>query len=285
MRIHIHELLSNACAFALLDVPSGGSKEAQLEMLYAFEAVLPQPVDEMQVVFSNPIDGKVVGCACDRKIVQGYRSTTEILIPQSVPEWLGIEITDSQRRQLNLLNGSMRPTSSLNRDRLTAKMICFASIAMLLMFVLGVNRRINTIESQRAIVDEQVAQMYDEILPRSTGPNTLPDAIRFAAMLNQAHATRTGAVQFSQRDLTADLAGIFKQWPNEIGVQVRSLIMSADSIRLELSMQDNEIAAQMIQRLDQLPEWEIKHRSMTPRMDQVDLSMTLSHKAIEEQSS
>ncbi len=283
--MRIHELPSNTCAFALLDAPSGSRKDAQLELLYAFEAVLPQPVDEMQVVFSKPIDGKVVGCACDREIVQGFRSTAEMLIPQSVPEWLGVQITDNQRRQLNLLTGSMRPTSSLNRDRVSAKMVCFALIAMMLMVVFGVNRRINTIESQRAIVDEQIADLYDGVLPRSTGPNTLPNAIRFAALLNQVRATRTGAVQLSKQDLVADLAGIFEQWPNEIDVQVRSLIMSTDMIRVELSVQDNELAAQVILHLDQLPEWEIKHRSMTPRSDRVDLSMTLSHKAIEEHSS
>jgi len=283
--MRIHELPASTCAFALLDAPSGSGKDAQLELLYAFEAVLPQPVDEMQVVFSKPIDGKVVGCACDRKTVQGFRSKAEILIPQSVPEWLAIQITDNQRRQLNLLTGSMRPTSSLTRDRASAKIICFTSIAMMLMIVFGVNRRINTIESQRAIVNEQDAKMYDEVLPRSTGPNTLPNAIRFAALLNQARATRTGAVQLSQQDLVADLAGLFEQWPVEVDIQVRSLIMSADSIRVELSVQDNELAAQVIQHLDQLPEWEIKHRSMTPRSDQVDLSMTLSHKAIEEYTS
>ena len=55
--MRIHELPTNACAFALLDAPSGGRKDAQLELLYTFEAVLPQPVDEMQVVFSRPVDG------------------------------------------------------------------------------------------------------------------------------------------------------------------------------------------------------------------------------------
>ena len=283
--MRIHELPSNACAFALLDAPSGSGKEAQLELLYAFEAILPQPVEEMQVVFSKPIDGKIIGCACDRKTVQGFRSKAEILIPQSVPEWLGIQITDNQRRQLNLLTGSMRPTSSLTRDRASAKIICFTSIAMMLMIVFGVNRSINTIESQRAVVDEQIAEMYNKVLPRSTGPNTLPNTIRFAALLNQSRATRTGAAQLSQQDLVADLAGIFEQWPTEIDIQVRSLIMSADTIRVELSVQDNELAAQMIQHLDQLPEWEIKHRSMTPRSDRVDLSMTLSQRAIEEDAS
>lgn len=279
--MRIQELPSNACAFALLDAPSGGGKDAQLELLYAFETVHPQPIDELQVVFSRPVDGKVVGCACDRKTVQGFRSKAEMLIPQTIPEWLGVQDSDSQRRQLNLLTGSLRPTALLNRDRISSKIICFASIVMILMIILGVNRRINAIESQRVIVDEQVAELYADVLPQSIGPNSLPNAIRFAALLNQARATRTGAVQLSQQDLVADMAGLFEWWPSEIDVQVRSIIMSDGTIRLELSVQDNELAAQVIQSLDQLPEWEIKNRSMTPRSDQVDLSMTLSHKAIE----
>ena len=283
--MRIHELPTNACAFALLDAPSGGRKDAQLELLYTFEAVLPQPVDEMQVVFSRPVEGKVVGCACDRKTAQEFRSKTEMLIPQSIPKWLGIQMTDSQRRQLNLLSGSMQPITSLGRARTSAKIVCFTSIAMMSLILFGVHRRIKSIESQQVIVNRQIIEMYDEVLPRSTGPNTLPNAIRFAALLNQAKATRTGAVQSSKQDLVADLAGILEQWPSDVDLQVRSFVMSAGTVRLELSVQSNERASQIIQSFDQLPEWEINNRSMTPRSEQVDLSMTLSQRAREEHSS
>ena len=134
-------------------------------------------------------------------------------------------------------------------------------------------------------MNRQIIEMYDEVLPRSTGPNTLPNAIRFAALLNQAKATRTGAVQSSKQDLVADLAGILEQWPSDVDLQVRSFVMSAGTVRLELSVQSNERASQIIQSFDQLPEWEINNRSMTPRSEQVDLSMTLSQRAREEHSS
>ncbi len=283
--MRIHELPSNDCAFAVLDAPSGTRKEAQLELLYQFEALLPQAIDDVQVTFTKPMDGKVIACACDKETVQGFRSKTEMLIPDSIPDWLEVKISDAHRQQLNLLTGSMRPISSLNRDRTTAKLMCFASIVALLVVFVGVHRRINQIELNQAVVNEQVASMYDSVLPRATGPNTQPNAIRFATLLNQARATRTGAVQLAQQDLIKDLASIFGQWPTEIDIQVRSLILSPDTVRVELSVQDSKAATQVIDRLGQLTDWAVETRSMTPRSDKVDLSMTFARSANEEQSS
>ena len=283
--MRVHELPSKECSFAVLDAPAGSGKEAQLELLYQFEALLPQPVDEVQVVFTKPMDGKVIACACDMETVQGFRSQAEMLIPDSIPDWLEVEVSETQRQQLNLLSGSMRPISSLNRDRATAKLVCFASIVALLVVFVGVHRRINQIETQQALVNEQIAALYDSVLPRATGPNTQPNAIRFATLLNQARATRTGAVQLAQQDLVKDLALIFEQWPIEINIQVRSLILNPDTVRVELSVQDSKAATQVIDRLGQLTDWAIETRSMMPRSDKVDLSITLARAASEEQSS
>ena len=283
--MRIHELSSKECSFAVLDAPTGSGKDARLELLYQFEALLPQSVDEVQVVFTKPMDGKVIACACDKETVQGFRSKAEMLIPDSVPDWLEVEVSDTQRQQLNLLTGSMRPISSLNRDRATAKLVCFASIVALLVVFVGAHRRINQIETQQASVNEQIASVYDSVLPRASGPNTQPNAIRFATLLNQARATRTGAVQLAQQDLVKDLVSILGQWPTEIDIQVRSLILNLDTVRVELSVQDSKAATQVIDRLGQLTDWAIETRSMTPRSDQVDLSMTFSRSANEEQSS
>lgn len=283
--MRIHQLSSNECAFAVLDAPTGTGKEARLELLYQFEALIPQSIDEVQVVFSKPMDGKVVACACNKETVQGFRSKAEILIPDSLPDWLEVELFDAQRKQLNLLTGSMRPILSLNRDLATAKLVCFASIVALLVAFVGLQRRISQIETQQVAVNEQIASMYDEVLPFATGPNTQPNAIRFATMLNQARATRTGTVQLAQQDLVKDLASIFGQWPTVKDIQVRSLILSPDTVRVELSVDDNQSATQVIEQISQLTEWTIETRATNPSSDRVDLSMTLSRAAIEGQSS
>jgi len=283
--MRVHKLPSSECAFALLKAPSGTRKEARLELLYQFEAVLPQSIDDVQVVFTKPFDGQVVACACDLETVQSFRAKAEELIPDSFPEWVGNKIYKTHGQQLNLLTGSMRPISALNRNQATAKLVCFAAILALFAVISGAHRRINQVESKHTEVSDQIASQFDTVLPRITGANTQPDAIRFATLLNQARATRTGTVQLVQHDLVKDLADIFAQWPTPIDIQVRSFTMGSESVRVDLFVHDNETAAQVIEQLGDLEGWSIKSREMRPSSGKVDLSMRFTRRDIGAQSS
>ena len=283
--MRVHKLPSSECAFALLDAPSGTGKEAQLELLYQFEAMLPQSIDDVQAVFSRPINGIIIACGCDKETVQSFRSKAEVLVPDSFPEWIDKELYKTHGQQLNLLTGSMKPFSSLNRDRATAKLVCFTAILTMLVVFVGVHRRIDQIQSRHTEVTGLIASQFDTVLPITTGPNTQPDAIRFATLLNQARATRTGAVELVQHDLVKDLADIFVQWPTSLDIQVRSFTMGSDSVRVDLYVQDNETAAQVIERLGGLEGWRMKSREMRPNSGRVDLSMSFTRNEIGAQSS
>ncbi len=283
--MRVHKLPSSECAFALLDAPSGNGKEAQLELLYQFEAMLPQSIEDVQVAFSKPINGKVIACACDKDTVQSFRSKAEVLVPDLFPEWIDKELYTTHGQQLNLLTGSMKPFSSLNRDRSTAKLVCFTTILTMLVVFVGVHRRIDQIKSQHAEVAGLIASQFDTVLPETTGPNTQPDAIRFATLLNQASATRTGAVEWVQHDLVKDIADIFVQWPTSLDIQVRSFTMGSESVRMDLFVLDNEAAAQVIEQLGDLEGWSMKSREMRPSSGKVDLSMSFTRKEVGAQSS
>lgn len=273
--MRIHELSSRQCAFALLDAPQGRGRDANQELLYQFEAVVPQSIDELQVAFSKPIEGKVVACACDRTLVESSRNRADLLIPDSIPAWHGDSYTNLQRTQLNLLTGSMRPVSAVQREQRTAKFVCFASLVIMLLLALGVSRRSQKIESQRETVNAQTASLYSQVLPKASGSHSQPDSVRFISMLNQARATRTGTGTQSQHDLVFELSTIFTQWPTTIPSQVRSLVIGDDSLRIEVSVENNELVTQLIQAISQLHGWEINTRTTTPRAEQVDLSVTL----------
>jgi len=283
--MRVHKLPSSECAYALFDAPSGTGKEAQLELLYQFEAMLPQSIEDVQAVFSKPINDKIIACACDKETVQSFRSNIEVLVPDSFPEWIDIELYKAHGQQLNLLTGSMKPFSSLNRDRATAKFVCFTAILTMLVVFVGVHRRIDQIKSQHAEVAGLIASQFDTVLPKITGPNTQPDAIRFATLLNQARATRTGAVELVQHDLVKDLANVFVQWPTSLDIQVRSFTMGSESIRVDLFVHDNESAAEVIKQLSDLDGWSMKSRDMRPSSGKIDLSMSFIQKEIGAESS
>jgi len=273
--MRVHELSQNECVFALLEAPSSRGSDQDRELLYQFEAFVPQNVGDVHVVFSRPVDGKVIACGCDQDRVRQFQSKAEILVPSSLPGWIGIESTDAICMQLNLLVGSMKPTSFHQRERITAKIMCIATIVIMLAIILGVQRKRSVIDVQLTDLNTQVATMYKKVLPRSSGPNTQPDAIRFSTLLNQARVTRTGAKGLAGYDLVKDLAGVFEGWPRSIDLQGRALTLNEQTLRIELSVSDNAAASEVVRVLSGLNGWEIDTRSTNPRSDHIDLSITL----------
>jgi len=275
--MRIHQLPQNECFFALLDVPANRGKDARLELLYQFEAVLPQPINTVQVVFSKSINGKVLACGCDKKRVKSYQGQADMLIPESIPDWLGVDSSLALQRQLNLLTGSMRPTSVISRERTTAKLVCFTSVAILLFVLIGVSMRINSIDTQKGIIEQQISAEYDRVLPQASTISQ-PDAIRFATLLNQTRATRTGKTRIEENDLVSDFANLVEDWPESLGLQTSSLALDNQGIRLQVSGPDDSATTGLIQYFAENPHWAIDTRSTIPRSDRIDLNMSLSRK-------
>lgn len=283
--MRVHELSQNECMFALLEMPSSRGRDRDRELLYQFEAFVPQDVGDVHAVFSGPVDGKVIACGCSLDRVLRFQSEVEMLVPDLLPDWLGIESSDAICWQLNLLGGVIKPASFHQRERVTAKIVCFASVVIILMVVLGVQRKKSVLDEQLADINTQIASMYQQVLPRSSGSNTQPDAIRLSTLLNQARATRTGATGLAEHDLVGDLAGVFENWPRAIYLQVRALTLNERTLRIELSISGNEVASEVVRVLSGLNGWEIETRSTNPRSDHVDLSVTLVRSAQTENQS
>jgi len=274
--MRVHELSQQECVFALLEDPASRRSDRDRELLYQFEALVPQDVGDVHLVFSKPINGKVIACGCDRDRVQQYQSEAEMLVPASLPDWIGVDSSDAICKELNLLVGAMKPVSFRDREHVTAKIVCFASIVMVLVVMLGVQRKRSVLNERLTDINTQIASMYQQVLPRSSNHNAQPDTIRLSTLLNQARATRTGAIGLTGHDLVKDLAGVFESWPRELDIQVRALTLNERTLRIELSVSDNEVASEVVRELSSLKGWGIETRSTNPRSDRVDLNMTLA---------
>ncbi len=271
--MRVHEISSRFCSFAILDAPVGSKSVVRSELLYSFEAYLPCSIEDVVVVFSTPLNGKIVACACSRDVLQEYRLNYEAVILESFPEW--IQYDDKVRASLNLLSGDIRPISTENRARTTSKIVCFASLVIALLMLIAVHRHADSNGLKRLEIEGEINRLYNDVLTADTSSSSMPNAIRFAAMVNEAQATRTGDVESTQPDLVADMATIFDQFPADTHIQLELFTLSSSSLRLSVAFYNNDDALVFIEQLSQLKKWEIKNRTLKPSENMIELDATL----------
>lgn len=277
--MRVHQVPQQECMFALLDAPHGRGKQAIQELVYQFEAMLPCDIATLQMVFSRPLeDGKVVACACPKSQIESWQDRYDLACPASFPQWLRVTNADSVRSQLNLLSGAMRPRSVRMREGQTAKLLCFLSLVSLLLVFLGMQRRIESHRQARAVIEDQIAELYSGVLPPAAPGITQPDSIRFAAMLNQASAVRTGTSQDRAKDLIADLTTLLETWPEQSEPRTQSISLTSTGARLQLTLPSNEKAADFLSAFRTSPEWEIHTQETRPQNGEVSLTLELVEK-------
>jgi type II secretory pathway component PulL len=274
--MRVFKIDHHECFFGLLDDVPGRGSERLRELGYQFEGLVPLPIDELQVAYAKLENGKVVACGCPVSMAQQHRSKAEVLIPDILPDWMEIDLSDAQQLQLNMLTGKCRPVSVIKRNRSTSKLVTAVSIACVVLMILGLQRRIDQASKQHDVITGQIDEMYSEVLPVSSGSSAQPQAIQFQTLLNETRSTRTEGTGMSEHDLVHDLAQFLGDWPGIEGTQVQSVVLGPDLLSLKLSAPDNDSATQLIQVISDFQDWNIQNRSTTPRSDSVDLDLTIS---------
>lgn len=271
------EVPSTECAFAVLDAPAGSGKDARQELLFQMESLLPQPLDLMHAVFAK-VDGKVLVCAIERERIEEFRATHDRLVPDAIPDWTKLQHHDQLLAQLNLLSGEMRSFSSIKRSKRTMKTSCVCALLVSVLLVLGVSRRLKQINQRERSINEQIALVYEEVLPRASAQNAQPEPVRFATMLNAARSTRTGVSGPDQPDLVRDLSDLLNHWPKISNLQVHSIDVQQRTTRLMLSVPENDHSTQLMDKLIAMPDWELASRNITPRADRVEINAVLTRR-------
>jgi len=160
------------------------------------------------------------------------------------------------------------------RERATAKVVCAASLVLLLLVYLGTTRRGLQIQQQIERIEGQMAALYDAVLP-ADDRSSQPAAVRFAALMNRTMATRSGGEIAGEGELVEDLAALMAVWPESARAQVRSTLIDPTGVRIELSVPSNENAGDLLSGLRGLPGWELVSHQITPRSEGVDVSIRM----------
>ena len=258
----VAEIPLESCMFAKLPIPSGRGRVRYQELLYAFEALLPLPIEECQIVFANATDG-VVACACRKTDLESVRSTAEAAVPRELPAWISSQDPELVCRQLNLLSGDL---GSMIRERRHGRTVLIASVVLLAaagIFASSAFHRASKLEHQVDEVRGDIDALYRIVLPKVDGL-AQPDSIRFATIMNQLNASRTGVVHSAEHELIEELASLVGEWPAEAMAQVRSLRIDQSGGQLEITLPDNQHASMLLSHITNMQGWEVQSRSTRP---------------------
>lgn len=260
--------------FASLPVTAGRGRDRQRELVYAFEGLLPIPIEECQIAFATH-GPDVIGCACRRADLVPMRVKYEIVTPSRLPDWLGVSEPRQCLKQLNLLRGEMRSQIRLRRRNTTLKLVSGLLCVLSAFVVYQSQQRVKLWSHQSSEVRDEIQALYDGVLP-SGQKATQPDAIRFATMLNELARTRTGANRHHHGDLIADFAYLLDRWPAEDQTQVQQIRLDASTAQLIVSVPDNDRALGVLDYLAGLDGWDVRSREIHPAHNRVNLSVQIA---------
>ena len=266
------ELNTDDCMFARLPAPTGSGRERRQELIFGFEAQLPVPIEQLQMAFAEAESG-IIACACPKDVLEHHRATADRAIPASLPDWLDVSDQDSVCSQLNLLTGDMKPRSQILRRERTLKIACGLFVVIAALFSFGVSKRVEKLHAANEEVRSDIRAMYEAVLPAPQPGAAQPDSIRFATIMNQLSATRTGMVDEAGAPLIHDLADVLTAWPVESKAQVSSISVDRAEIRIEAGVPDNRLAAGLLEHFRSKKEFNLKAHQTTPSGDQINLRM------------
>lgn len=273
--MRVVRIAAEACMFAELPKPAGKGRSADQELRYAFEAVLPTPIDEVHMVFA-PAGERVIGCAVSIESLLSHQESAEVLIPDGLPEWLTCDSPSSICAQLNFLTGKFLPASYRRRSERTLKLASFLLLLSSILFYIGAMRRVGRLETDATTLRGDIRAMYARVLPPPIAGNSQPDFIRFQTLLNQLSATRTGTEDtHHSAQIIPALSSLLQDWPEDNQAQVRSLQVGRSELRFEAGFPDNRMASAMIEHFQQTHSWMMQSHQVSARADQVDLSVQL----------
>ena len=266
----------DSCFFAQLPMPTGSSRERQQELMYAFEGLLPLPVEQCQMSFANT-EGYTIGCACRKSELAILRAKAERAIPSDLPAWLNTDSPEQIRASLNLLKGDMQSFTRLKRRRKTLQITSISILVFTILLWLALHERARVMKASTDRIRADISSMYSAVLPPAQG-GAQPDAIRFMTYMNQLTSTRTGKVQKAEEHIIAELATLLSGWPSELQAQVKLVTLSRSAATLQMDLPNNTLAADLLKHFRiHNHSWDIQSHETTPHTNGVSLNIQLSY--------
>lgn len=244
--------------------------------LYAFEDVLPVPVDSIACAFLKAGD-KVVACGLPVAVLTALVGPrTHTLHPDSIPAWILDETTAKANakdgtppspRRLNLLTHSHEPHTVRRARRRLVLHAAAMTTCLLAILTLGVERRLAELNARTADANQLIDSAYARVLPPSASGQ--PRAVRLASELRALErlavrpsdtSSRPGGrqpVETSDFDAALALSQLLALVP-DMHLACDSLDVTPARATLVATVPTTEDAQRLAKAFDQAGAWQLR---------------------------
>jgi hypothetical protein len=239
---------------------------------FLLEPLLPQPLDELKVVFQPLGERRFLACAMPRdRLHEEGGADALTLSPQDIPDFVGGGVDPAS---LNLLVGELTPEPVRRLRRRHALLLAALSVASALLIGIGFEARASQLVNLEAQRDDEAERIVELVVPSGGSPSALPPSLRLEAELRVLERTRRSpAGSGVQVDSVADLSGLLSAWPEGLGIETESIHVNADSMIVQGVVPESDHAQQLATAMEALAGW--RARPPTIRSSGSSLRATL----------
>lgn len=245
--------------WAVLDAsilpPQLGSPTEQL--LYLFEPLVPEVLEDLHVVFHPLGRRRYVACALPRRVLEKEVDASAIrLIPSERPAFLTVEFP---LESLNLLTREFTPRAMrVSRLRLGRELAALVTLCFLVLWI-GFDRRVDSAEERHEQISERIGDVYEQILGPATSSASLPPSLQLEARLRSLRHTRVLDPALEPLDdASLQLQNLLASWPDALPVETESIRVSADTMHIIGSLRSTSDVQVLVSALEGLEGWELR---------------------------
>ena len=249
----------------------GLTRTAAAEALsYRVEPLIPQNLDELQLVWMRVRRKGFVVCAGDRAAIEAYVAETgaSTLVPDSIPDVVGsrciaLEMEGVAPERFNLLTGALEPTAVARWRTMSRRVVAIAALIWLVIVCLAIDRRRHVVESEQLQLDQSTVAFVEDTLRGLPSSQVLPPLLRLDAELRSLRQTRTRSIP-TEDDAVPVLAALLSQWPppEEVRLEAETLHVQHDAAHVVARVHSSAQVQELAGRLARVDGFEIDQPSV-----------------------
>ena len=263
--------------WAVIDASVLTRRRARPEQLgFLFEPWVPQPLDELHVLYEPLADRRYLACAVVRgELEQELEADIETLTPSALPpfveEFVGEEVEPGR---LNLLTGPLTPPAVRRLERRWAQAVFLVFLVWVLSLTVGLERRARAVEHAAQVTRAQEEDVYRAVLGSATG--VLPLPLQLEAELRGLRQTRTPQARMLEpSDAALVLGELLGRWPAGLAEETDSIHITTDAIHVQCTLKISAQVQQLASAVGELPGWKLLQPTIRTQQDSVRATIQL----------
>ncbi|MCP3904800.1 MAG: hypothetical protein GY715_14325, partial [Planctomycetes bacterium] len=226
-------------------------------------------------VYERLGDGRVLACGVEREHLATVLDDGAVtLTPETLPTALG---DSAEPSRLNVLTGEFVPAPVRRARRRLAILLLLIASAATFLTVVGIERRVQAVETAVAELRARESATYSEVLPAlPPGATTLPPERRLAAELARLEQTRRPTAPTANRGTIAPVIGaLLARWPKSVHAETSLLSITPDAITVRAEVPSMADAQALATALDAPAGWALDLPQTEAGKDHVDVTIRL----------